>query len=76
MNVRRVVETQSFMSDGSFFGNKIIKRFAGFKQKVFSDVCQDCFLSAPNGKGAKTTFLRTDGTLLRCTFLNTFRSLS
>ena len=59
MNVRRVVEIQSFMSDGSFLGNKIIKRFTGFRQKVFSDVCQDCFLSCPNGKGAKTTFLKS-----------------
>ena len=50
--------------------------FAGYKQKSFRGVLQNCFLSSLIGRGAKILFLRCDGTLLRCTFLNTFRSLS
>ena len=54
VNVRRVVITQSIVSDGSFLGNKFIKRFAGFKQKLFSDVFQNCILSFLIGRGDKT----------------------
>ena len=50
--------------------------FAGYKQKSFRGVLQNCFLGSVIGRGAKTPFLRCDGTLLRCVFLNTFRSLS
>ena len=45
-------------------------------KKFFKKVCQNCFLSSLIERGAKTPFLRSDGILLRCTFLNTFRSLS
>ena len=50
--------------------------FAGYKQISFRGVLQNCFLSSVIGRAAKTPFLRCEGTLLRCTFLNTFRSFS
>ena len=50
--------------------------FAGYKQISFRGVLQNCFLSSLIGRGAKILFLRCDGTLLRCTFSNTLRSLS
>ena len=58
VKVRRVVKTQLCMSDGSFLGNKFIERFAGFKHKIFSDVCQNCFLSSLIGRGDKTPFFK------------------
>ena len=58
VKVRKVVITQSFVSDGSFLGNKFIERFAGFKQKVFSDVCQNRFLSSLIVRGDKTPFFK------------------
>ena len=43
VNARMVIRTQSFLSDGSFLGNKSFEHFAGLKQKVLRDICQNCF---------------------------------
>ena len=74
MNVRMLIKTQTFLSHGSFLGNKVFEHFAGFNQIAFREVCQNSFLSAFIGSEAKTPCFWVNGTLLRYTFWNIFHN--
>ena len=71
VNFRRIVKTQSFMSDGSNLKIKLFENFAGFKQIFFPEVCKNCFLSALIRRGAKT-FLKLRRNIVGMYFLEYF----
>ena len=57
VNVLRVVKTQSFMSHGSFLGNKFVERFVGFQQMFFQTFVKTAFWVPFLGVVPKLLFL-------------------
>ena len=78
MNVWMAMETQSFLSDGSSLGNMFFEHFAGSKPKAkFLRGLSKVLFECPYwGGGGGVPFFKSDGTLLRNTFLSILRSLN